>query len=62
MTDKQLKTEWRYRYEERLGILMDGRPGDPTPDEKILARKEANQWLSQQTGELTFDSEFRNRL
>lgn len=35
------ETEWHYRYQERLGILTDGRR-EPTPGEKQIARREAN--------------------
>ena len=45
MTDAELRAEWFYRYEERLGILTDGkRP--PTTQEMLIARREANQWLA----------------
>lgn len=37
--------EWRYRYEERLGILSEG--GEVTTEMLLLARKEADQWLKQ---------------
>lgn len=37
------KEEWRYRYEERLGMLCAA--DAPTEDQKAIAEQEANQWL-----------------
>lgn len=45
MTPDQV-TEWRYRYNERLGILCsDNRP---TPEQVEIAQKEAQEWLAEQ--------------
>ena len=41
-TKDDLAVEWRYHFEERCGILTDGRRA-PTPDEEALARKEADE-------------------
>ena len=43
MTDAEIEIEWRYRYEERLGILTDGKT-EPTPDLIAIATEEANEW------------------
>lgn len=40
-TEQQLSEEWRYIYEERIGILTDGR-GNETPEQDKLARAEAH--------------------
>jgi len=43
MTERELEREWTYRYEERLGILMDGREGSCTVGEAKLARADADE-------------------
>lgn len=45
MTDAELQAEWRYRYQERLGTLCGA--GDPTPEQRALAVKEANAAIRQ---------------
>lgn len=45
MTDAELRAEWFYRYEERLGILTDGRR-QPDAQERDIARREAGHWLA----------------
>lgn len=47
-TEQEKKTEWKYRFEERLGILCQG--AEPTPTERVIATKEANDWLKQIEG------------
>jgi len=44
MTEAQLKKEYDYRVEERLGILCEDR--EPTPDERKLAHKEAQEAIN----------------
>jgi len=41
MTERELQKEFKYRMEERLGILCEDR--EPTPDERKLAHKEAEE-------------------
>ena len=43
MTPEESQTEWRYRVEERLGILAGA--GEPTPEQRALAVREANEAL-----------------
>lgn len=50
MSERELKTEHWYRYNERLAILNDGRPPEPWMEE--MARAEADAWLAEQRGEL----------
>ncbi len=50
MTDAQLHEEWRYRFNERVAIMLEGnRLTDPTPEQMreihATARREADQWL-----------------
>ena len=40
LTLLQLKEEWDYRYQERLGLLCEDRV--PTKQEEEMARREAN--------------------
>lgn len=40
MIDAELLIEWRYLYEERLGILCGA--DDPTLEQDAIARTEAN--------------------
>jgi hypothetical protein len=40
MTEDELKSEWRYRYEERLGILCGS--DKPTPEQIKMASDEAD--------------------
>lgn len=42
--------EWRYIYEERLGILCEDKP--PTAAQTEIARKEADEHVRQLRGEL----------
>lgn len=44
MADEELKQEWNYRYEERLGLL--GCFGTPTPEQDKIAREEADAAIS----------------
>lgn len=41
MTEDELQIEWRYRYWERIGMLCGS--GEPTEEQKAIARKEADQ-------------------
>ena len=41
MSEQELKREWEYRYQERLALLCEDR--DPTPAERNMARRCANQ-------------------
>lgn len=41
MTPKQ-QIEWQYRFDERLGILCEGKP--PTIMQEVIARTEADAW------------------
>lgn len=43
---KHSKAEWRYRYEERLGILCGA--AAPSPQAVAIAEQEANQWQDAQ--------------
>lgn len=40
MTAEELQYEWKYRYDERLGILECF--GTPTPEQNKIAREEAD--------------------
>jgi len=40
MSESDLKHEWQYRYQGRLGMICEDR--DPTPTERNLARRCAN--------------------
>jgi hypothetical protein len=40
-TLEQLREEWRYVYHERIGIMCED--GEPTAEQKEIARAEANQ-------------------
>lgn len=40
MTTDELAAEWRYRYEERLGILCGGEK--PTLEQEKIAHREAD--------------------
>lgn len=41
MTERELQAEWRYRYEERLGIMCGD--GDPTDEQRGIAMAEADE-------------------
>lgn len=45
MTEQQLKDEFRYRYEERLGILCCDK--EPTTEQMALAMEEADAAIQQ---------------
>jgi hypothetical protein len=47
MTPEELEIEWKYRYEERLGILCGD--AEPTSEQKAIALKEANQAIIELT-------------
>lgn len=47
MTTEELKAEWNYRYEERLGILCEDLR--PTPDQRRIAAQEADQTVRELT-------------
>lgn len=40
--------EWNYRYTERLGILCG--VADPTENQRVIARMEADRWLRGKPG------------
>lgn len=40
-TPAELQAEYKYRVEERLGILLDGAQREPTPEETRIAKREA---------------------
>jgi hypothetical protein len=40
--------EWQYVYTERLGMMCGGNP--PTPEQKAIAMREANEHVSRLTG------------
>jgi vacuolar-type H+-ATPase subunit H len=42
MTEEQLQEERRYRFEERLGIMTDGKR-EPTPEEITAAERDADE-------------------
>ncbi len=44
MNDAELREEWNYRYQERLGILCEDRV--PTSEEDQIARKEADETVA----------------
>lgn len=46
MTAFELQQEWRYRYEERLGILCGA--SEPDTIQIAIAKAEADAWLTQQ--------------
>lgn len=41
MTEQELKIEWQYRFEERLGILCEDK--EPTNEEYKIAKDEADE-------------------
>ncbi len=43
MTEKEIRAEWMYRKEERLGHLCEDR--EPTQSQLDIAITEADQWL-----------------
>lgn len=45
MTTEDLINEWRYRYAERIGMLVG--QGEPTIEQKELAGREADEAISQ---------------
>jgi hypothetical protein len=45
MTPEEINAEWNYRYQERLGILIDGNR-QPTKEDHNLAWKEATEILA----------------
>lgn len=45
MTDRQLASEWEYRYQERLGILCADR--QETLEQHLLAKAEADAAVAQ---------------
>ncbi len=50
MTTDELNIEWRYRFNERVAIQLEGnRLTDPTPEQmreiQAIARREADAWL-----------------
>jgi hypothetical protein len=49
LTFTERHAEWRYRYEERLAILV-GKYA-PTEAQKTIAEDEANQWLDSQVNQ-----------
>jgi hypothetical protein len=44
LTDKEVVSEWKLRYDERIAILTAGESRTPTLDEKESAGKEADEW------------------
>jgi len=40
MTESEITAEWKYRYEERLGILCGAET--PTEEQESIARREAD--------------------
>lgn len=44
MTERELKREFLYRLNERLGMLCENR--EPTPDDRRLAHKEAEEAIN----------------
>lgn len=38
--NQKLREEWKYRYEERLGILCGS--AEPTPEQILIAKEEAD--------------------
>jgi hypothetical protein len=49
MTESEIQAEWQYRYQERLGIMCEDR--EPTPEQKAIAYREANEWAMAQEAE-----------
>ena len=49
MTTEEIQAEWQYRYQERLGIMCEDR--EPTPEQKAIAFKEANEWAMEQVAD-----------
>jgi hypothetical protein len=47
MTDAEIKSEWTYRYEERLGILCGKE--QPTEEQKRIAKQEADGTIAEIT-------------
>lgn len=41
MTAQDLQDEFNYRYQERLGLLLDSASAQPTTEQKAIARAEA---------------------
>jgi len=54
LTPAELKSEWNYRYAERLGILEV--TGIPTPEQKKMATEDADAVVKslEKEGELEF--------
>jgi len=44
MNEQELRTEWQYRYDERLAIL--GCYGTPTTDQHEMAKHEADEAIA----------------
>lgn len=42
-TKQQLRDEYEHRINERLGILCGS--SEPTPEQREIARREADEWL-----------------
>jgi len=45
LTTEEMIAEWRYRYDERLGIMCEGR--EPTDEQKNIAGQEADEAIRQ---------------
>ena len=57
LSKAELSAEFRYRLEERLGILAGD--GKPTAGELALAYREPNDWLNQQKADYEQSKETR---
>lgn len=49
MTSEEIRTEYQYRIDERLGILCPLR--EPTTAQMEIAQSEADDWLASYTNE-----------
>jgi len=48
MTEEELREEWLYRRDERLGILCGS--DAPTEEQLNIATEEADAWFNQEIG------------
>lgn len=42
MMPTEIQAEWNLVFLTRIGILMDSAAGEPTPEQKAIARQEAD--------------------
>lgn len=47
MNAEELQAEWNLVFLNRIGILMDSAAGEPTPEQKAIAREEAQRAVNE---------------